>query len=170
LFLSIVRFKISNYIKLVKFELFHFVFIRLFEKRDVLWEYMRPAGRCAASTGFPLFKSKSFHLVFIKLDEYVGEHNISTKFYNQSNPPRRHSWIITLELSTIRGFPLSKSKSFCPVFIRLGEYVGGHNISTKFYNLPNSPRHPWIIALELSLPFNWPQMPWAYFESIWHSC
>ena len=34
------------------------------------------------------------------------------------------------------GFPLSKSKSFHPVFIKLGEYVGGHNISTKFYNQP----------------------------------
>jgi len=34
---------------------------------------------------------------------------------------------------------LSKSKSFHPVFIKLGEYVGGHNISTKFYNLLNLP-------------------------------
>ena len=39
------------------------------------------------------------------------------------------------------GFLFSKSKGFHPVFIKLGEYVGGHNISTKFYNLPNSPRH-----------------------------
>jgi len=30
------------------------------------------------------------------------------------------------------GFPLSKSKSFHPVFIKLGEYVGGHNISLSF--------------------------------------
>ena len=37
------------------------------------------------------------------------------------------------------GFSLSKSKSFCPVLIKLGEYVGGHNISTKFYNQPNPP-------------------------------
>ena len=44
------------------------------------------------------------------------------------------------------GFPLSKS--FHPVFIKLGEYVGGHNISTKFYNLPNPPRHSWIMAHE----------------------
>jgi len=35
------------------------------------------------------------------------------------------------------GFPLSKSKSLCPVFIKLSEYVGGHNILTKFYNQPN---------------------------------
>jgi len=43
------------------------------------------------------------------------------------------------EVST--GFPLTKSKSFHPVFIKLGEYIGGHNISTKFYNQPNPPRH-----------------------------
>jgi len=42
------------------------------------------------------------------------------------------------------------SKSFHSVFIKLGEYVGGHNISTKFYNLPNTSRHFWIIARELS--------------------
>jgi len=41
----------------------------------------RADGR-AASTGFPLSKSKSFHPIFIKLCEYVGGHNISTKFYN----------------------------------------------------------------------------------------
>jgi len=47
-------------------------------------------------------------------------------------------------------FPLSKSKSFRFVLIKLGEYVGGHNISTKFYNQPN-PSHallnygPWIV-------------------------
>jgi len=29
------------------------------------------------------------------------------------------------------GFPLSKPKSFHPVLIKLGEYVGGHNISTS---------------------------------------
>jgi len=38
------------------------------------------------------------------------------------------------------GFPLSKGKIFYQVFIKLGEYVGGHNISTKFYNLPNPPQ------------------------------
>ena len=45
------------------------------------------ARRRVASTGFPLSKSKSFHQVFIKLGEYVGVHNVSTKIYNQSNPP-----------------------------------------------------------------------------------
>jgi len=41
------------------------------------------AGGRAASTGFPLSKSKSFHQVFIKLGEYGGVHNVSTK----PNPP-----------------------------------------------------------------------------------
>jgi len=40
-----------------------------------------PVGR-AASTGFPLSKSKSFHQILIKLGEYVGGRNISTKVYN----------------------------------------------------------------------------------------
>jgi len=88
---------------------------------------------------FPLSKSKSFCLVFIKFGEYVGGHTISTKFYNQPHPP------CTPELWPFNcpnlGFLLSKSKSFRPVFIKLGEYVVGHNISMKFYNLPNSPRH-----------------------------
>jgi len=51
------------------------------------------------------------------------------------------------------GFSLSKSKSFHPVFIKVGEYVGGHYISTKFYNLPNPARNACIMALELSK--NW---------------
>jgi len=57
------------------------------------------------STGLPLSKSKSFHQVFIKLGEYVGRHNISTKFYNQPNPPM-HSWIMALELSKISVYAL----------------------------------------------------------------
>ena len=69
-------------------------FIRPFEKRERRWR----AGWRAASTGFPLSKSKSFHPVFIKFSKYVGGHNISTKFYNQPNP-HRHSWIMALELS-----------------------------------------------------------------------
>ena len=40
------------------------------------------------------------------------------------------------------GFTLYKSKSCHPVFIKLGEYVGGHNISTKFYNQPSPPDTP----------------------------
>jgi len=92
----------------------------------------------AASIGFPLSKSKSFHQVFIKLAEYVGVHNVSTKFYNQAllnNGP------LIVQTCQKLGFSLSKSKSFCPVFIKLGKYVGGNNIWTKFYNQPNPPRH-----------------------------
>jgi len=145
------------------------------------------SGR-AASTGFPLSKSNSFHLVFIKLGEYVGGHNISTKFYNQPNPPG------TPELWPFNfpklGFPLSKSKSFRPVLIKLGEYVGGHSISTKFYSQPNPPRHSWIWPLNcpktelavsalqvdillpiiLSLPLNLTQIWRAHFVSVWHFC
>jgi len=57
-------------------------------------------GRGAVSTEFLLPKSRSFHQVFIKLCEYVGVHYVSTKFYNQPNPPR-HSGIMALELSKI---------------------------------------------------------------------
>jgi len=75
-----------------------FLFIRQFEKRDVLWEHLRRAGGwaggMAASTGFPPSKSKSFQQVFIKLSKYVGVHNVSTKFYNQPTP--RHSEIMAL--------------------------------------------------------------------------
>jgi len=94
-------------------------------------------GGRTASTGFSLSKSKSFHLVFIKLGEYVGGHNISTKIYNQPNPPGTPE--LWLSNCPKLGFPLSKSKSFHPVFIKLGEYVGGDNISTKFYNPSKSP-------------------------------
>jgi len=118
--------------------------------------------------GFTLFKSKSYHPVFTKLGEYVGGHNISTKFYNQPNLPQAFlnygPWIVQS-----LGFH-SLSESFYPVFIKLGEYVGVHNISTKFYNQPNPPRHSWIMALELSLPLNLPQIWRAYFVSVWHSC
>jgi len=36
----------------------------------------------------------------------------------------------------------SLSQSFHQVFIKLGEYVSGHNISTKFYGQPNPPGTP----------------------------
>ena len=61
--------------------------------------------------------------------------------------------IMGTPVTAFTGFPLSKSKSFHQVFIKLGEYVGGHKIMTKFYNQPNPPRHSWIMALELSK--NW---------------
>jgi len=35
-----------------------------------------------------------------------------------------------------QGFRSLSQIVFCPVFIKLGDYVGGHNISTKFYNMP----------------------------------
>jgi len=100
--------------------------------------------------GFPLSESKNFHPVLIKLGEYVGRHNISTKFYNQPNPPG------TSELWPLYcpklGFMLSKSKSFHPVFIKLGKYVGGHIISTKFYNQPYPLGSPEL------WPFNCPKL------------
>ena len=75
------------------------------------------------STGFPLSKSKSIHQVFIKLGEYVGVHNISTKSITSQIPPG------TPELWPFNcpklGFLLSKSESFHLVFIKLGEYVVG---------------------------------------------
>jgi len=78
----------------------------MFDFYTPVWTYYgNTCGGRAASTG-----SKSFHQVFINLDEYVGVHNVSTKFYNQPSPPM-HSGIMALELSRIR-VPLSKSKSF----------------------------------------------------------
>ena len=50
-----------------------------------------------------------------------------------------------------RGFPLSKSNSFHQVFIKLCEYVGGHYISTKFYNLPKPTGTPEL------WPLNYPK-------------
>jgi len=66
-------------------------------------------GGQAASTGFPLSKSKSFHQVFIKLGEYVGGHNISTKFYNLPHPTQDTSELWPLNCPKL-GFPLSKSE------------------------------------------------------------
>jgi len=39
----------------------------------------------------------------------------------------------------------SLSQGFYPAFIKLGEYVGGHNISTKFYNQALLNYGPWIV-------------------------
>jgi len=57
------------------------------------------------------------------------------------------------------GFLLSKSKSFCPAFIKLGEYVGGHNIMTNFYNQPNLPCTPEL------LPLNCPKLGFMLSKS-----
>ena len=88
-----------------------FVFTHPFEKRDVLiCEHLRRA----ASTGFPLSKSKSFHPILIKLGEYVSGH--------KSRPSSITSQIIpgTPEVRPLNcpklGFSLSKSKSFYPVY------------------------------------------------------
>jgi len=99
--------------------------------------------------GFPLFKSKSFCPVLIKLAEYVGGHNILTTFYNQANPLMPPPELWPLNCSKL-GFPLSKSKIFHPVFIKLGEYVGVQNSSTKFYNQPNPPCTPELWPLNCS--------------------
>ena len=70
-----------------------------------------------ASTGFPLSKSKIFYQVFIKFGEYGYVHNVSTKFYNQTNPPS------TPELWPFNcpklGFTLCKSKSFVLCLLNL---------------------------------------------------
>jgi len=70
------------------------------------------AGGRVAFTVFTLSKSKNFHPVFIKFYKYIGGHNVSTKFYNQPNPP------CTPELWPLNfpklGFTLSKSEfPFC---------------------------------------------------------
>jgi len=57
------------------------------------------------------------------------------------------------------GFTISKSKRFHPVFIKLGEYVGGHYISTKFYNLPNPPGTPEL------WPLNCPKLGFTISKS-----
>ena len=90
-----------------------------------LWPFNCP------KLGFPL--SKSFCLVFIKLGKYIllGIIFQPSSIISQIPPCTPELWPLNC--------PLSKSKSFHQVYIKLGEYVGGHNISTKFYNLPNSP-------------------------------
>ena len=45
------------------------------------------------------------------------------------------------------GSPFSKSKSFHPIFIKLGEHVGGRNISTTFYNQPKPSGTPELLQL-----------------------
>ena len=98
-----------------------------------------PAAGVSVHRVFAL-KSKIFNQLFIKLGEYVGVHNVSTKFFNHLNPPGNPElWPLNFPKL---GFPIPKSESFCPVFIKLGKYVGGQNISTKFYNQPNLPCTP----------------------------
>jgi len=74
---------LHNKVKRSKTSFSNCIFIRPFKNGTY---HGNTWGRRAASTGFPLSKSKSFYQVFIKLGEYVGGHNISIKFYNQPNP------------------------------------------------------------------------------------
>ena len=96
------------------------------------------AGGPAASTGLLLFKSKSLCPVFIKLGEYVGMHNISTKFYNQPNPPG------TPEL-----WPLNCPKTEKAVSALQVEYPAPQNL---------------VITTEFTTN------TMGVFVSVWHSC
>jgi len=89
---------------------------------SLLWEYLR----ASASTGLPLFRSKSFYLIFIKLGEYVGGHNILTKFYNQQNPPA------TPELWPLNCSKLSKIRVSALFVIELDWDIMPTNTFTKF--------------------------------------
>ena len=108
------------------------IFIRPFEIWDVSWEHRR-----AASTGFPLSKSKIFLPVFIKLGKYVTWHNISTMFYNQPNSPG------TPEL-----WPLNCPKTELAVSAPQVEYPAPKNV---------------VIRINLS------QIRQASFVSVWQS-
>jgi len=118
------------------------VFKRQFEKRDVLWEHLRQAGGQVGGRRQQGFRSLN-QRVFIRslsnlvnmLVGIISRPSFLTSQISQGTP---ELWPLNCPKL---GFTLSKSKSFRPVFIKLGEYVGGHNISTKFYNLPNSPWH-----------------------------
>ena len=105
-----------------------------------------------APTGFPLSKSKSFHQVFITL-EYVNMlvGIIFQPISISSQIPRGTPKLWPFNCPKL-GFPLSKSTSFCPVFIKLGEYVSGHNISTKLYNQQN------LACTPALLPLNCPKL------------
>ena len=86
--------------------------------------------------------------------------NISTKFYNQHHPPRNSNNLLnppgSPELWPLNcpklEFQLSKLMCFRPVLIKIGEHVCRHNISTKFYDQPNSPCTPELWPLNCS---NW---------------
>jgi len=83
----VIKLFYDHYTFFIKVLLHHF-YIRPFKKTGRIMGTPAVGGR-VASTGFLLSKSKSFHQVFIKLDEYVGVHSVSTKFNNQPNTPRQ---------------------------------------------------------------------------------
>jgi len=122
------------------------IFIRPFEKRDVLCGGQRAVGGQAVGRagGRPPqgFHSLSQRVVIRSLSNLVNMlvGIISRPSFITSQIPPGTPELWSLSCSKL-GFPLSKSKSFHPVFNKLGEYVGGHNISTKFYNQPNPFRY-----------------------------
>jgi len=113
-------------------------FICPFEKRDVLWEHLRPAGgihRVSTHKSQKVFTRSLSSLV----NMLVGIISRPSSITSQIPPCTPELWPLNCQKL---GFALSKSKKFHLVFIKLGEYVAGHNNSTKFYNQPNPPpRH-----------------------------
>jgi len=67
---------------------------------------------------------------------FVGIISLPSSITSQIPPGTSELWPLNFPKL---GFLLSKSKSFHPIFFKLGENVGVHNISTKFYNQPNPP-------------------------------
>ena len=126
------------------------IFIRPFEKRYVLWEHLRRTGG-RRPQGFRSLSQRFFVRSLSNLvNMLVGIISRPSAITSQIPTCTPKLWPMNCPKL---GFTLSKSKSFHPDFTKLGEYFGGHNISTKFYNLPNPARHSWIVALELSK--NW---------------
>ena len=121
-------------------------FLRLFEKQDILWEHLRWVG---------VWRPQGFHSlsqrVFIRslsnlVNMLVCIMSWPSSITNQIPLGTPELWPFNCPKL---GFPLSKSKSFHPVFIKLG----GHNISTKFNNLPNPPGTPELWPLNCTK--NW---------------
>jgi len=122
----------------------------------ILWEHLRRAGRGRRPQGFRSLRQilliRSFQTWLVC--SIISQNSTSTLELWPFNCP-------------MLGFPISKSKSFYPVFIKLSEYVGGHNISTNFYNLPNPPGTPELWPLNcpkmLSITLNLSQLRRTYF-------
>ena len=89
-----------------KTEYMYILFIRSFEKLDVLWEHMRLAGSIQSIC--PLNNLNSFHCVIIKLCENVCQQNVSAKFDNQPDP-MKHFGVMVLELAKIAKINLVRS-------------------------------------------------------------
>ena len=95
------------------------------------------------NTNFPLSKWESFHQIFTKLGESVGDHDNSASFNNQ---PHRQRHLNYDQISIVRSL---KSRSFHAIFTKLDENVCGHTIAAMLDNQPH--RH------ELS-PLNYRQV------------